>query len=421
MNDQTTDLAFAPDGRTLAAAGRSGETAVWTVYTSATRTQLSGFESRPGSLAFSDQGVLAGSGSRGELWFWRSGRCPEVGPPSPPPVPSSASRHHHRSRKTAGHTRTSRNSRQAGSIRPRRPASPRRRAHAALPAAALAFDAQGRLVTNDARSLRIWTPGSTSPEAPPSFKHDWPELTRRMSPSAKTADGRTMVFVRPSSLFLWTAESAEKIVPVDSAAGMGAVRSAGPRNQRKPRAGQLGRRCLSPICFATSRSHPAVTASICSTSPSAREIHSTRGPSSDSRDSSAQAHDLNWSVPLADGAVSIALRGDGALLAVGDHTGKVTLVDTVSRAIIAKIPPSSGDSENYRLALAFSPDGQNLAVGSPEGTISLWSLAQPRQPRLALPPAGPSRNNHASWPSIPTAAASPAPVPSPWWRSGTST
>ena len=38
--------------------------------------------------------------------------------------------------------------------------------------------------------------------------------------------------------------------------------------------------------------------------------------------------------------------------------------------------------ENFWLAMAFSPDGQNLAIGSAEGTISLWSVAQPNQPRL---------------------------------------
>ena len=34
------------------------------------------------------------------------------------------------------------------------------------------------------------------------------------------------------------------------------------------------------------------------------------------------------------------------------------------------------------LALAFSPDGQDLAVGSQQGTISIWSVAQPTKPRL---------------------------------------
>ena len=91
-NDQATDLAFAPDGRTLAAGGRSAVTSVWTVHDSAARTQLSGFDSPPSSLAFSTDGVLAGAGWRGDVWFWRNGRCPEVGPPLPPTAGTSDSR-----------------------------------------------------------------------------------------------------------------------------------------------------------------------------------------------------------------------------------------------------------------------------------------------------------------------------------------
>ena len=83
VNDQATDLAFAPDGQTLAAVGRAGGTFVWTVQDSAARTQLSGLDSPPSSLAFGADGVLAGGGWRGDIWFWRQGRCPELVPPAP--------------------------------------------------------------------------------------------------------------------------------------------------------------------------------------------------------------------------------------------------------------------------------------------------------------------------------------------------
>ena len=76
--------------------------------------------------------------------------------------------------------------------------------------------------------------------------------------------------------------------------------------------------------------------------------------------------------------ISIALRGDGAILAVGDRTGAVSLVDTLTRKSRGNPSCVNGDSENNWLAMAFSPDGQNLAIGSPEGTISLWSVAQPK-------------------------------------------
>ena len=35
-------------------------------------------------------------------------------------------------------------------------------------------------------------------------------------------------------------------------------------------------------------------------------------------------------------------------------------------------------------ALAFSPDGKSLAVGSPQGQIFLWSVQRPSSPRLSL-------------------------------------
>jgi WD40 repeat protein len=35
-------------------------------------------------------------------------------------------------------------------------------------------------------------------------------------------------------------------------------------------------------------------------------------------------------------------------------------------------------------ALAFSPDGHTLATGSHQGSISLYSVASPAQPRLRL-------------------------------------
>jgi WD40 repeat protein len=37
-----------------------------------------------------------------------------------------------------------------------------------------------------------------------------------------------------------------------------------------------------------------------------------------------------------------------------------------------------------RFALAFAPDGRTLAVGSPQGPISLWSLERTSAPRLSL-------------------------------------
>jgi len=60
--EQINDLAFTPNGEALAVVDRAGMTSLWTVTDSAVRTQLSGIDSRPSSLAFSNDGILAGGG-----------------------------------------------------------------------------------------------------------------------------------------------------------------------------------------------------------------------------------------------------------------------------------------------------------------------------------------------------------------------
>jgi eukaryotic-like serine/threonine-protein kinase len=86
-------------------------------------------------------------------------------------------------------------------------------------------------------------------------------------------------------------------------------------------------------------------------------------------------------LPL-EGILSLALRHDGAVLAVGDRTGNVSLIDTARRTLMGSIRPSDDETESFGLSLAFSPDGQNLAVGSQDGVICLYSVDSPSQPRL---------------------------------------
>ncbi len=99
--------------------------------------------------------------------------------------------------------------------------------------------------------------------------------------------------------------------------------------------------------------------------------------------SSVQARELDWALPVVDrGFTNLALRSDGAVLAVSDWSETVTLIDTVRTRVLGQIPHPSGDSEAFMLAMAFSPDGRQLAVGSQQGSIALWSVEHPTRSRL---------------------------------------
>jgi eukaryotic-like serine/threonine-protein kinase len=384
-NDQATDLTFAPDGRSLAAGGRSAMTSFWTVHDSAARTQLSGFDSPALSLAFSTDGLLAGAGWRGEVWFWRNGRCPEVGPPSPQnAVPSGSVNPRTFDSKRpelADRDGTRRGERERGrdgnrSLSRGSPQSP----------PVLAFDAEDRLVAHDSQNVRIWPAGTISAQTPPVFRLSLPRLPTagngpgRITLTAKTPDGQNMVFVHSSGIFLWNSRSADDLIPVTPPVGWG------------PDSGSASNTGARTVATSAEPILPHFRA--VQVAPNAQRIYlleqsQGRGGrlhawaiTRPSPSSPAQAVDLNWDIPLGEGVIGIALRNDGALLAVGDSTGGVTLVDILSQRIVAKIPPLNQDSDNFTLAMAFSPDGQNMAIGSPEGTISLWSVGQPKKPRL---------------------------------------
>ncbi len=215
MSDQATDLAFANDGRTLAAVGRAGESVVWTVHDSAARTQLSGFDTGPTSLAFSNDGALAGIGRNGEIWYWQSGRCPEIGPPPAAPTatrvsPSVASGPEPRREEPPGQEGGRRGGRQRGPEGNR----PMNRGPANAPPS-LAFDAQDRLVVHDGPGVRVWSAGAMFTHTQPAYKiiptvsGPW-----RMTSLTRTPDGHTMVLARSSSLFLWHDEAPEKLIPI---------------------------------------------------------------------------------------------------------------------------------------------------------------------------------------------------------------
>jgi WD40 repeat protein len=380
MSDQVTDLAFAPDGRTLAAAGRSSVTSVWTVQDPAVRTQLSGLDSWPSSLAFSQDGTLAGGGWNGDVWLWRPGRCPELCVPFPQVSSSSTSA------QRSGVSSETRRSDSTG------PDVGRRRAYEAT---SLAYDVQGRLIALDGRliahemrGLRIWPAGASSSQAPAIVRNPNPPPRSSgrgmgMPLLAKTSDGAIMVLVRSSAVSVWRADAPKEIVPVVPPPKERGEHNTGPSTgaRRGPVAG---------VDASVPRFRAVAIA------PLGDRIYLLDQPPNGlgklhvwaiepvTDESVIRARELNWPISTAQiGFNNIALRGDGAVLALGDRTGSVTLIDTVRRTVLGRMRPSQ-PSEGMSLAMAFAPDGRVLAVGSQEGTISIWSVAKPARPELRL-------------------------------------
>ncbi len=206
MADQATDVAFGPNGTTLAAVGRAGEAMLWTVHDSAARTQLSGFDLAPVSLAFSDTGVLAGVDGRGENWSWRSGRCPEIGPPTATSAASVAL-----PEPTHIEAAGSESVRRGGRPRQEGPRPGGRGPIGGPPS--LMFDSSGRLVFLDAQGLRVYDAATRSVQSPPAFSIPSAAMQGSvpfrmvMNALARSRDGGTIAFVRASSIYLWHAEA----------------------------------------------------------------------------------------------------------------------------------------------------------------------------------------------------------------------
>jgi eukaryotic-like serine/threonine-protein kinase len=351
---------------------------LWTVIDSAMRTQLSGFDARPTSLAFSADGILAGGSWDGAVWFWRHGRCPEICTPWPQPLSA-------RSENEPGNGRPLPPGRGRGGP-PERGGRPPRGGEPGPERdrpTSLAFDASGRLIAHSSQGLRVWSAGTLSAQTPPAVELPLPQTIGAFSltPVAKTADGKMMVLVRPAAVFLWRAEKPDELIAVIPPS------HAGPESL-SPSVGAV-RRATSP-----GSDPPNLRIRAAQLSPGGDRIylidqsglmHAWAIDSrTDGADAKVQARELDWAVPMADAASSLTLRRDGKLLAVGDRAGTVTLVDTQRTRVLERIKPSSGEGESLVLALAFSPQGHDLAVGSQQGTISIWSVAQPTKPRLRL-------------------------------------
>ncbi|HEX8200883.1 MAG TPA: WD40 repeat domain-containing protein, partial [Isosphaeraceae bacterium] len=334
------DLAFAAgsDGLQLAAAGPTTPPTLWGVAEPVVRVHLPEFKGVPRSLAFGPEGLLAMASSAGELRLWRPGRCP-----------------------TPIHD-----------VSPARPT-------------AVAFDDRGHLLALETGALRRFAlpdlstdacrgaalvaleplPLPRGPEPGPRNKGAAPP--NGPAAFARSADGRVLALARRSEILLLRPSEPDppRRLSLPNGESPGPRGDAGPGPGPGPGSRPPGWRelALNPAAdrlYLISRADEFTAWSLANPGPSR----------------------LNWTAPAT--ATVMALSPDGTVLALGDRTGHVTLIDTASGATSGPLVPPAGEEGDRVSSLAFSPDGAELAVGTRE-QIRLWALTGPPAPRVVLP------------------------------------
>jgi WD40 repeat protein len=372
-----TDLAFTPDGRTLAVGGWTDSTSVWEISDSSARLQIGGFEGRPTSLAFRADGTLGIGGSNGDVWLYHPGgtRCTVTSRPTTGPMELSL----------------------RGGERERDREWNRRMAPS------LMFDSAGKLVAHDSRGLRIWDFESPPAHSPTFISLPSPAAGpfRNQALLGRSADGQLMVLVRSSEVSLWHANHPDRVEAVEApsprseegrvplptvdqrpAAPAFAAAAMTPKNSRPARPGGGGR--PGPPGWQIYAVQISLTGDrIYMLAERGRLSVWALDPGAGATPARARRVDL--SPPLDKGMTffsCLALRPDGELLAIGDRTGGVTLVDASGLSVVGTIRNPGHEGENMVVSMAFSPDGQFLAVGTIQGQILVWSMGRSRLPHL---------------------------------------
>ena len=91
--------------------------------------------------------------------------------------------------------------------------------------------------------------------------------------------------------------------------------------------------------------------------------------------SRGRGREMDIGHPSTDAVWSVALNGQGDLLATGTPRGEVILWDFDRLKVVRRCGPPVGKGAAF---LAFSPDGKRIASGEPGGAVCLWDVATGR-------------------------------------------
>jgi serine/threonine protein kinase/WD40 repeat protein len=356
--DRLDDIAFSPDGRTLAASSVTGGVSVWEVVEPEVRVRFAGFDGPTRSLAFRPDGLLALGLWKGTMRFWNAGRPVNAG--SSPNQTEGIDRP-----ASASATAPADGAKEEPPVRDR--------------AALLAFDDRGRMITLEQDALRVL-------DAPPRCMHSslvpLPESkVMAIAPLlASSADGRTMALARGSQVVLWhPGQNAPPVVVKPPPAPARSQRPPG-----GPRSGGGGANRPGPVMTSWSAIAVSPEGDRLYLSTRMGEIQGWAFENGEGGTGAKSARRLTLPDLPPDGTC-LALSVDGRWLAIGNRLGSVTVIDTTTNRTRLKLPGSPGGTEGSVSALAFSPDGKELAVGSEQGPIGLWVLDDPTAPLVRLP------------------------------------
>ena len=353
-SDPVEDVSFSPDGRTLAAATQGEKAPVWAVIEPDVRARIAGFDAVSRSLAFRGDGLLAMGVWKGAIRFRDAGRNVQAGPPAD----ADPARDRDRERPTA-----------------------------------MAFDDLGALVTLEPDALRVWPDPPRSPVD--GFRIAIPHRPGGGGLLARSPDGRTLAVASYASIFLRHSADPKALVAVKLPAALASrardfrfIRDRGPGPGPGPGPDPNRGRFGPPLSWRALAVAPAGDRLyLIESGPPDGSVLQAWALDADA--GGTQARLLTWPGLPAD-ATALALSPDGTTLALGLHSGGVVLIDTASGSLHDRlIPPTvsegEGEGDGQVASLAFAPDGATLAVGTQQGSITLWSLSTVPAPLFRLP------------------------------------